>query len=418
MEFLSESTTIQAISDGSKWPFVLAPHFPMQAEHTSLVSGADSIIMSPIVSEAERPSWEEYSVLVGDELFAYNKPNLEMNSSSSIPQTIYAIFYNESSGVATPIPVEGAGPYNPVWQTYPPPSNASVVNFDMLSNPNLQELFNAMYNMRTAVVSPIMTLSPILENSSFENAESAIFSPIYEDLSRSNLTKVVANLVLIMSWETYLTFLRDNQMKGADYVLSNTCGQVFTLEVNEDGQLGSFEVGDLHEAYYTDMVEVVPLMGFLHSHYNSSTGMQACGYTLNIYPTQSMRDEFKSPDAAIAAGVTGAAFIIVLGILYFMDQRMQRKYRRVVKSVEKSNAIIASLFPSNIRDRLFGEGGGDDGATRNSNGSRSRRSFGFRLRTYLTEGEDADGGGAGSNPIADLFPNCTVLFADIVGRCF
>ena len=87
----------------------------------------------------------------------------------------------------------------------------------------------------------------------------------------------------------------------------------------------------------------------------------------------------------------------------------------IIFPVEKSNAIIASLFPSNVRDRLFGENAGNDNASQASRGSRSKRSFGFRLRTYLTEGADASDNGGDSNPIADLFPECTVLFADIVG---
>ena len=60
--------------------------------------------------------------------------------------------------------------------------------------------------------------------------------------------------------------------------------------------------------------------------------------------------------------------------------------------------------------RLFGGDGGDDNASRASRRtSGTRRSFGFRLRNYLTEGEDADDGGSQSNPIADLFPECKWL---------
>ncbi|CAB9502391.1 Receptor-type guanylate cyclase gcy [Seminavis robusta] len=411
MEFLSESITMQAVNEGSKWPYVTAPFFQVQAEHTRVVSGADSVIMSPIVSESQRPTWEQYSVLVADEVLAENSNNL----NSSISDSIFTLEIDEETGDLVPAAVNGTAPYNPVWQTSPLPNNASAINFDMLSNDKLLELFNAMHHTRTPVVSPIMSLNPMVEDSTYEHAESAVFSPILEDLSQSNTTKVVANLVLIMSWETYLLFLRENHMNGADYVLTNTCGQIFSLEVNENGELGTFEVGDRHEEFYEDMVEVVPVMTFLHTHFNTSTGLQACGYNLRVYPSQVMRDDFKSGTAPIAAGIAGGSFVVVLAILYFMDRRMHEKHRQIIKSVEKSNAIIASLFPSNVRDRLFGGGGGDDAASKNSHGSRSKRSFGFRLRTYLTEGEDADGGGGDSNPIADLFPECTVLFADIVG---
>ena len=75
----------------------------------------------------------------------------------------------------------------------------------------------------------------------------------------------------------------------------------------------------------------------------------------------------------------------------------------------------ANYGPIFFNGAVFGENAGNDNGSQASRGSRSKRSFGFRLRTYLTEGEDAAENGGDSNPIADLFPECTVLFADIVG---
>lgn len=77
-----------------------------------------------------------------------------------------------------------------------------------------------------------------------------------------------------------------------------------------------------------------------------------------------------------------------------------------------TTAIVSSLFPKNVRDRLL--------ATSQNDGTRSERSHSIfsanktRLRGFLDDGDErADD--INQAPIADLFPECTVFFADIAG---
>ena len=303
--------------------------------------------MSPIVKQHQRSLWEEFSAQVGDEAATQLT---DSSSSSSVPSMIYRLDDNETLEEPSPTSDVGPGPYSPIWQTYPPPADTSAINFDLLSNSKLEKLFYAMNDAREAVMSPLMSMNPIM-NATFEDGTSTIFAPILEDLSGSNTTPVVATLVMAISWDSYLSFLTGCHIDGTQYVLKNTCDQAFTLQVDKDGQLGNFRTGDHHDTFYEGMVQPVPLMTFLQSHFNSTTGKQACAYTLHLYPTQQMREEYKSPSAGIAAGVGLVSFIVIAIIYYLMDRHMQQKNRQIIKSVEKSNAIIASLFPSNVRDR-------------------------------------------------------------------
>ena len=418
IDSLSQSITLQVIAEGSKWPYVLAPFFDSQAEQAQTIIGAETVMMSPIVTEEQWVPWGEYTVLVGDQL-----SDRFLFVPSEIPPNIYKL-EEGANGTLVPSNGVGPGPYSPIWQTYPHLDDASVVNFDMLSMSRLEKLYRAMNDTREPVVSPVMSLSPI-SDASFEQVHSAIFSPVFErvvyanpsssNTINANNTPIVANLVLTIAWETYLSFVVSHHMDGAAYVLHNTCGQTFTAQLYDNGAANgttmNFTLGDEHETVYEHMVETIPVMSFMATHYNSTVGYQACAYELRVYPTQQMRNDFKSDAAVIATTVVGVSFVLVLVIFFFMDRRFQKKKQQIVKSVEKSNAIIASLFPSNVRDRLFGAGGGgDDNASKSSRRTTtSRRSFGFRLRNYLTEGEDADDNGSQSNPIADLFPECTFL---------
>lgn len=82
---------------------------------------------------------------------------------------------------------------------------------------------------------------------------------------------------------------------------------------------------------------------------------------------------------------------------------VQSRNKKVENVAARSNAIVSSLFPSNVRDRLLAE----------------------NLEVQVSKGKNRSKGdgtsGANdvavykSKPIADLFPETTVLFGDIVG---
>lgn len=80
-----------------------------------------------------------------------------------------------------------------------------------------------------------------------------------------------------------------------------------------------------------------------------------------------------------------------------------------IPSAAKSNAIIKSLFPSTVRGRILEA---DPAASKHFVTDKTR--LGSFLRTGKT-GADSEENVATTRPIADLFPNTTVMFADIAG---
>ena len=95
---------------------------------------------------------------------------------------------------------------------------------------------------------------------------------------------------------------------------------------------------------------------------------------------------------------------------------VERRQAKVMQSAKQSNAIVASLFPSTVRDRLFQKAGQENDTQVEHNK--------VRLKTFLSDsrGSSAEGVPTGNSavttkqaPIADLFPHCTVAFMDISG---
>eukprot|EP00977_Amphora_coffeiformis_P011362 scaffold2742_cov167-Amphora_coffeaeformis.AAC.12 len=90
---------------------------------------------------------------------------------------------------------------------------------------------------------------------------------------------------------------------------------------------------------------------------------------------------------------------------------VQRRNNKLIINAAQSNAIVSSIFPSQIRDRLM------QNDNRDTNGaSRS-------LKAYMKTPNANRGGGSveksvvseASKPLADLFLEATLIFADIVG---
>jgi class 3 adenylate cyclase len=101
-----------------------------------------------------------------------------------------------------------------------------------------------------------------------------------------------------------------------------------------------------------------------------------------------------------------------------------RRQAKVEESAARSNAIVTSLFPAQVRDRLLVEQEGQ--AKNNKNGRRgsldivTNSKYGEPGRNIVVLDNNDDEEAVTdkllrTKPIADLFPNATVMFADICG---
>ena len=80
-----------------------------------------------------------------------------------------------------------------------------------------------------------------------------------------------------------------------------------------------------------------------------------------------------------------------------------------MKSARRTNAIVRSLFPQTVRDRLYQREQAEHAA---EEGKHHGKLLG-QMRTPKTLGDHVDI--TRSDPVADLYPHATVLFLDIAG---
>jgi Adenylate and Guanylate cyclase catalytic domain len=94
----------------------------------------------------------------------------------------------------------------------------------------------------------------------------------------------------------------------------------------------------------------------------------------------------KQTNQGIIFAISAVAFIVFPFMVFLIyEQQVSRQQQLLVSSAQRSNAIVASLFPSNVRDKLYPQSQNNKSDENNC-----------------------------SAPIADLHVETTVVFADIV----
>eukprot|EP00934_Nitzschia_sp_Nitz4_P002667 Nitzschia sp. Nitz4//scaffold18_size181773//138347//144070//NITZ4_001935-RA/size181773-snap-gene-0.276-mRNA-1//-1//CDS//3329540071//2657//frame0 len=99
----------------------------------------------------------------------------------------------------------------------------------------------------------------------------------------------------------------------------------------------------------------------------------------------------------------------VLSVFILYDFAIEQRQKRVASSAERSNAIVTSLFPQAVAQRLMEDGG---------NSKSLQKAHHHHLLPIIGDNKmstSGDNSTTGARPIAELFPSATVMFADIVG---
>jgi class 3 adenylate cyclase len=135
-----------------------------------------------------------------------------------------------------------------------------------------------------------------------------------------------------------------------------------------------------------------------------------CPFTLHVYPSDEMKAAHTTNNPIIYTAISVLIFAFTSMVFLLYDRTVERRQRSVMKTAVESSAIVSSLFPATVRNRLFpaestsrepGKGRlqlfleGDQSCSRDND---------FSERNVLT-----------GSPIAELYPETTVFFADVAG---
>lgn len=240
---------------------------------------------------------------------------------------------------------------------------------------------------------------------------SSIYVPIYDSFDLVS-RKMVGFLISGIQWASYFEDIFPVGTGTIRIVLENTCGDVGTYEINGP-HVEFIGMGNHHDTSYSDLEKSTSFDALLNAESpvekRIPLNQDWCAYTLRVYPTADFEDTTTTNNPIFITIAVGAIFIFT-GILFLVyDKLVERRQSLVMNTAEKSNAIVSNLFPKSVQDRLLNNPSGNNGL------ATSFASDKKRVKSFLTGGGDG-GEDMGMTPIADLFPNTTVIFMDISGK--
>jgi Adenylate and Guanylate cyclase catalytic domain len=217
-----------------------------------------------------------------------------------------------------------------------------------------------------------------------------------------------------------IEFLWSNIVSGAlpalsslvTLVIENTCGQAHTYRIGEaDLALQGYE--DLHDPKYTDWARSSLYEDYdkLLSSNGGTNDAEYCLYRFRVHPTQELENMYYTKAPLYYAAACGAIFLFASIVFIVYDLMVRRRQIKVMASAKRTNNIVSSLFPQNVRERLYERQEANDAAQKNENAHDEDP-----LST-TTKGAKTNFSGNvfGSDPIVDSFPQTTVMFLDIAG---
>ena len=123
-----------------------------------------------------------------------------------------------------------------------------------------------------------------------------------------------------------------------------------------------------------------------------------------IYPSSRFAETYDTITPKVFAGIVSFTFVMVAVVFFVYDMIVQKRNNKVIMNAARSNAIVSQLFPGKIRDQII---------ARKEEEILVMRGAKQNLKMFVN-GDD-EGCKASSAPIAELFLETTILFADIVG---
>lgn len=442
-------------SDRDKvFPFVTLPDFETRVSKARNLSDSDSIGWVPLVDEAQRTEWEKYAAEKAPE---WVRLSMNVTGQTNVPTYEIAPTIHDGMGNRIMVPDRSVsdalkGKYAVFWYViallvgsfflfsnilfiFRPnianiifyfclyrqgspvsPINTQFVNADLMREVELSPVISLAVETQTPTISRLLQPNEIMID---QLANSVLAIPVLSDFTDNSYA--VGVVVVYVPWQRYFAGLLPRGVKAIDAVLDDSCGRQYTFRIvgPNSTQLGS---GDLHNPAFNHMEKTWTLGKMAPTEGAEIHVVDQCVYQLSIYPTQSMMDAYTSKSPVYYAVAVAIIFVFTAGVFLVYDWAVQLRQNKVLKTATRTQAIVSSLFPKNVQERIFKdveeEVKNDENKGKNGNRFRGNRTK-DQLRNFLDDGNQqpdvAKHSSLKSKPIADLFPEATVIFADLVG---
>eukprot|EP00977_Amphora_coffeiformis_P001793 scaffold353_cov185-Amphora_coffeaeformis.AAC.21 len=477
----------EAAQRNQTFPAVTIGSFEVEGMSVRVASKIHGVVFTPLLySNGDMQAWNGYSAQEQDwivssrKVFEASPDAMEDSFQNPIDQLSpvkpYISGFPHGAPVTT-LPLDGT-PVAPWWQQSPPPYDAATkVNANVLEDPEVRTLYQAMVQAREAIFGPVSTLDlfsqgfaktatetkrrdgdQLYGDDSFAKAHgddsgghhrvleedryhpmSVFMQPVFADLFDTN-SPLVGVLHAAVPWDSYVVNLLPQGVNGIRVVMRNDCGDPHTYEVNGPNAVYIGQ-GELRAPKYENKHFRVDLPFHKLRFPETTPSIEGhCSYSFSIYPSvrtkytcicrcfdhmegptlrhvlrstfqEEFESEYRTPLPFVLTLFVGAAFMLMVSTFFAYDFFVNRRNRKIVDAAAKFNFIVSSLFPENVRERLFADAEEKMRKKEKVNAVKN-------IDEFMVDDDSSSGTGeedTPGKPIADLFPETSILFADIAG---
>jgi class 3 adenylate cyclase len=442
VDALSVTITSHALETNSTFPNVSLPDFALRFGNARILSGSPYVEYLPLVTDETRIGYEEY--YRKNAALQYQREYEKEVIARTFQDQHFGRTTNEASvswagesdvisnrgrgGEMVPAP-PNTGPYlplahiSPVMPTFP--------NCNVVSIPFLGIGFMAAIHSGQAVIDLATNLDPaqnfdsaalltiILSQTQYRyhvneylgDPTSSFAYPVFDSFDVVN-RKVVGVLGTMLYWRLYFQDVLPPGNRGIICVLENTKNQTFTYQI--DDKVTYLGIGDQHDSKYDHLVQTGDVASYIAkkaspestSFTSVALNTDYTNYKVHLYPSSITKAQHVNHDPLKVAMLIVSVFVFTSLVFVLYTIAVAQRQRVVMDRAVASSAIVSSLFPSQVRDKVYQE-------------NEAELQKNWRLADGLSK-LDAGGSQNATNdgvtrPIAEVFQHTTVLFADLVG---
>jgi len=438
---ISKTITSHALDTNVSWPNCTVPHFDTRSRHgphsragnPEKDVGLEFVGFAPFVMPEDQAGWEAYAI----EHQGWLAQDYYYRGWDEIPPPIPSRIHRYNASASVEEFEEEMFQYQiPLWQMSPTPKNTSMINLDLATVPIFAHLLWDVKVKKVEQYGRVLDLAFLLnqQDSKDYDAENddprgTIYQPVFEDFRED--AEVVGFMMGTMSWDRMLPKNLFNSSKSILVEIEGDCSAVFTYKISntELAFLGYSETGDTYRnAKYDQYKQSADLLTPLgsragyppvnHTHRSTDASHNAshCTYVMNTYPTDDFVDVYYQTNEPIYFGV---ASIFMFSAMVFLayDLLVERRQAKLMSTAQRANAVVSSLFPKEVKDRMMEEAEVPQG--RNSGKKNKSAMVDFVERQG--DGDDdteQDFNKTHGKPLAELYPEATIMVGYTIALCF
>ena len=188
---------------------------------------------------------------------------------------------------------------------------------------------------------------------------SVITIPIFDALDSVKLDMTKEHpFVGIVTFSLYWRELIQNILEGLDkvvVVVEDACAPSFTYLLDGPNAI-YLGKGDLHDPKFDGMEHRAPLASMLEGAYTGlPLSKHYCPKYISVYPSEAMSSMYNTDDPVVFTFTAAAIFVFATFVFLMYTFWVNRRQRIVMERALASGSIVSSLYPREIRQKLYQE---------------------------------------------------------------